>query len=321
MNRRYIRRRLLQVVPAVAGILLVGFLLIELAPGDPLLALAGDSGDAAYYAEMRARFGLDEPLPARFAAYVTNVVRGDFGVSYVQGRPAIDVILERLPSTLLLSATALVVSTVVGITLGIIAAVRHRRLPDVVIQFATLTIDAAPVFWLGQLALLGLALHLALFPVQGIVSARSPDGFLGGLVDLLWHLALPAGVLALGEIAVVARMTRIGFLEELSQDYVRTARAKGLGSADVLVVHVMRRALIPAVTVIGSRIGHLVSGAVVIETIFGWPGLGRMLVLAMQTRDMPIIMGMFVIVSFTVILANLLTDLCYGWLDPRVAYR
>lgn len=321
MSRRYIRRRLLQILPAVAGILLVGFVLIELAPGDPLLALAGDSGDAAYYAEMRARFGLDQPLPTRFLTYVTNVVRGDFGVSYVQGRPAIDVILERLPTTLLLAGTALVVSTVVGITLGIIAAVRHRQLPDLLIQFATLTIDAAPVFWLGQLALLGFALHLGLFPVQGIVSARTPDGFIGGTVDLLWHLALPAGVLALGEIAVVARMTRIGFLEELSQDYVRTAHAKGLGGGYVLLVHVMRRALIPAVTVIGGRVGHLVSGAVVIETIFGWPGLGRMLVLAMQTRDMPIIMGMFVIVSFTVILANLLTDLCYGWLDPRVAYH
>lgn len=321
MSFRYVRRRLLLVIPSVVGILLVGFALIELAPGDPILALAGDTGDAEYYATMRARFGLDEPIHLRFLAYSGNVLRGDFGVSYVQGRPAIDVILERLPTTLLLAGTALVISTIVGIGLGMLAAVRHRRLPDVVIQLATLTVDAAPIFWLGQLALLGLALHLALFPVQGIVSAQTPDGLLAGIVDVLWHLALPAGVLAAGEVAVVARMTRIGFLEELSQDYVTTAHAKGLTNNRVLFVHVMRRALIPTVTVIGGRVGHLVSGAVVIETIFGWPGLGRMLILAMQTRDMPIVLGMFVIVSFTVALANILTDLCYGWLDPRVSYR
>lgn len=321
MSLRYLRRRLLQVVPAVLGILLVGFALIELAPGDPILALAGDGGDAAYYAQMRERFGLDEPLPARFLTYTANVVRGDFGVSYVQGRPAIDVIAERLPPTLLLATTALVLSIVVGIGLGIVAATRRGGWVDLGIQVGTLGIDAAPVFWLGQLAILLLALQLGLFPVQGMVSARTPDGTLAGIADLAWHLVLPAAVLALGEIAVVARMTRIGLIDELSQDYIRTAHAKGLSPHRVVFGHGLRRALIPVATVIGGRVGHLVSGAVIIETIFGWPGLGRMLVLAMQTRDMPLIMGMFVIVSFTVILANLLTDLSYGWLDPRIAHR
>lgn len=321
MSLRYLRRRLLQVVPAVLGILLVGFALIELAPGDPILALAGEAGDAAYYAQMRERFGLDEPLPARFLTYTANVVRGDFGVSYVQGRPAIDVIAERLPPTLLLATTALVLSTVVGIGLGIVAATRRGGWVDLGIQVGTLGIDAAPVFWLGQIAILLLALQLGLFPVQGMVSARTPDGTLAGIADLAWHLALPAAVLALGEIAVVARMTRIGLIDELSQDYIRTAHAKGLSPRRVVFGHGLRRALIPVATVIGGRVGHLVSGAVIIETIFGWPGLGRMLVLAMQTRDMPLIMGMFVIVSFTVILANLLTDLSYGWLDPRIAHR
>lgn len=321
MSLRYVRRRLLQVVPAVLGILLVGFALVELAPGDPILALAGESGDAAYYAQMRERFRLDDPLASRFATYVANVVRGDFGVSYVQGRPALDVILERLPSTLLLAGTALVISTVAGIGLGAFAAVRRGRAADLVVQVGTLAVDAAPVFWLGQLAILGLALHLGLFPVQGMSSARTPEGTLAGAVDLARHLALPAMVLALGELAVVARMTRIGLVEELGQDYVRTARAKGLAPRRVLFVHAMRRALLPVATVIGGRVGHLVSGAVIIETIFGWPGLGRMLVLAMQTRDMPIIMGMFLIISVMVILANLFTDLCYGCLDPRIAYR
>ncbi|MGQ0606841.1 MAG: ABC transporter permease [Chloroflexota bacterium] len=321
MSLRYLRRRLLQVVPAVAGILIVGFTLIELAPGDPVLALAGESGDAAYYADARARFGLDRPLPERFLTYAGNMLRGDLGVSYVQGRPVVDIIGERLPPTLLLTGVALLISTAAGIGLGAIAATHRHRLADLGIQISTLTIDAAPIFWIGQLAILGLSLHLGLFPVQGLSSPQAPEGALGGTLDLLHHLALPALVLSLGEIAVVARIARIGFIEELSQDYVRTARAKGLSEGRVVLKHAMRRALIPVSTVIGGRLGHLISGAVIVEVIFGWPGLGRLLVLAMQTRDMPIIMGMFLIVSVSVIVANLLTDLVYGWLDPRIAYR
>ncbi len=321
MTFRYVRRRLLQIIPAVAGILLVGFMLIELAPGDPVLALAGESGDEAYYADVRARFGLDRPMPERFLAYAANMLRGDLGVSYVQGRPVIDIIAERLPPTLFLTGVALIISTVLGIGLGAIAATRRHQLPDIGIQVLTLTIDAAPVFWVGQLAILGFSLHLGIFPVQGMSSAQMAQGVVAGTLDLLHHLALPALVLALGEIAVVARIARVGFIDELSQDYVRTARAKGLSERRVVLGHAMRRALIPVSTVIGGRLGHLISGAVIVEIIFGWPGLGRMLVIAMQTRDMPIIMGMFLIVAVSVIVANLLTDLVYGWLDPRIAYR
>lgn len=321
MTFRYVRRRLFQVIPAVAGILLIGLALIELAPGDPVLALAGQSGDAAYYADVRARFGLDRPLPERFLTYAGNILRGDLGVSYVQGRPVIDIIGERLPPTLLLTGMALIISTVTGIMLGAVAATHRHQLPDIGIQVSTLTIDAAPIFWVGQLAILGLSLHLGVFPVQGMSSAETPQGAVAGTLDLLHHLVLPAVVLALGQIAVVARVARIGFIEELSQDYVRTARAKGLAERRVVLVHAMRRALIPVATVIGGRLGHLISGAVVVEIIFGWPGLGRILVVATQTRDMPIIMGIFLIVSFSVVVANLLTDLCYGWLDPRIAYR
>lgn len=321
MSFRYVRRRLLQVIPGVVGILLIGFLLIELAPGDPVLALAGESGDEAYYADVRARFGLDRPLAERFLTYAANVIRGDLGTSYVQGRPVVDIIGERIWPTLLLTSVALVLSTVIGIALGAFAATRRRSLPDVGIQVSTLAIDAAPIFWVGQLAILLFGLYLGVLPVQGMSSAVRPDGVLGGVLDLGRHLLLPALVLALGQIAVVARMARIGFVEELSQDYVRTARAKGLPERRVVLGHAMRRALIPVATVIGGRLGHLISGAVIVEIIFGWPGLGRMLVIAMQTRDMPIIMGMFLAVSFSVIIANFLTDLSYGWLDPRIAYR
>ena len=320
MSLRYVRRRVLQVLPVVAGILLIGFALIELAPGDPVLALAGESGDEAYYAFVRERFGLDRPLPERFLIYAGNIVRGDLGVSYVQGRPVIDVIADRLPPTMLLTGAALLISTIVGISLGVYAATRRQRLPDIAIQVTTLAADAAPVFWVGQLAILAFALNLGLFPVQGMADARTPQGILAGILDLAHHLALPAMVLAVGEIAVVARMTRVGLIDELTQDYVRTARAKGLSERTVVLRHALRRALIPVTTVIGGRVGHLISGAVIVETIFGWPGLGRLLVIAMQTRDMPIVMGIFLLVSLSVVIANLITDLIYGQLDPRIAY-
>jgi len=320
VSLRYVRRRVLQVLPVVAGILLIGFALIELAPGDPVLALAGESGDEAYYAFVRERFGLDRPLPERFLIYAGNIVRGDLGVSYVQGRPVIDVIADRLPPTMLLTGAALLISTIVGISLGVYAATRRQRLPDIAIQVTTLAADAAPVFWVGQLAILAFALNLGLFPVQGMADARTPQGILAGILDLAHHLALPAMVLAVGEIAVVARMTRVGLIDELTQDYVRTARAKGLSERTVVLRHALRRALIPVTTVIGGRVGHLISGAVIVETIFGWPGLGRLLVIAMQTRDMPIVMGIFLLVSLSVVIANLITDLIYGQLDPRIAY-
>ncbi len=320
MSLRYVGRRVLQVLPVVAGILLIGFALIELAPGDPVLALAGESGDEAYYAFVRERFGLDRPLPERFLIYAGNIVRGDLGVSYVQGRPVIDVIADRLPPTMLLTGAALLISTVVGISLGVYAATRRQRLPDIAIQVTTLAADAAPVFWVGQLAILAFALNLGLFPVQGMADARTPQGILAGILDLAHHLALPAMVLAVGEIAVIARMTRVGLIDELTQDYVRTARAKGLSERTVVLRHALRRALIPVTTVIGGRVGHLISGAVIVETIFGWPGLGRLLVIAMQTRDMPIVMGIFLLVSLSVVIANLITDLIYGQLDPRIAY-
>lgn len=320
MSFRYVGRRVLQVLPVVAGILLIGFALIELAPGDPVLALAGESGDEAYYAFVRERFGLDRPLPERFLIYAGNIVRGDLGVSYVQGRPVIDVIGDRLPPTMLLTGAALLISTIVGIGLGVYAATRRQRLPDIAIQVTTLAADAAPVFWVGQLAILAFALNLGLFPVQGMADARTPQGILAGILDLAHHLALPAMVLAVGEIAVVARMTRVGLIDELTQDYVRTARAKGLSERTVVLRHALRRALIPVTTVIGGRVGHLISGAVIVETIFGWPGLGRLLVIAMQTRDMPIVMGIFLLVSLSVVIANLITDLIYGQLDPRIAY-
>jgi peptide/nickel transport system permease protein len=320
MTLRYAARRLAQLIPTCAGIVLVGFLLIHLAPGDPVLALAGQTGDAAYYEFMRDKFGLDDPLHVQLARYAANVLRGDFGTSYVEGRPALELILERLPATLLLTATALVVSTLVGVALGVLAASRPRGTRDIAVSTVSLGLYAAPVFWVGQLAVLVFALALGAFPVQGMTTARSDATGWAALADVAYHLALPALVLASQEIAAVARLARTGLLGELAGDHIRTARAKGVSERVVLVKHGLPRALLPVVTVIGGRVGHLVSGAIVVEVVFGWPGIGQLLLSAMQNRDIPIVLGIFFLVAVTVVLANLVTDFGYAWLDPRIRY-
>ena len=320
MNRRYLVRRLAQLPLTVAAILLAGFLLIHLAPGDPVVALAGQSGDAEYYAYVRAKFGLDKPLPTQLVIYAGNVLAGDLGTSYVLGRPVAEAIAERLPATVLLTGTALVLSTVIGIALGIYGARRHGRWPDTAVNLTALAVYAAPVFLIGQLAILGLALGTGWFPVQGMTNARSSATGLPRLLDIAHHLTLPALALASQEVAAVARLSRVGLLDELRQDHIRTARAKGVAEGVVVRKHALRRALLPVVTVLGGRVGHLVAGAVIVEAVFGWPGLGRLLVTAMQNRDGPVVLGVFLLVAVTVVVANLLTDLLYSWLDPRVRY-
>ena len=320
MSWPYLLRRLAQLLPTALFILLTGFLLIHLAPGDPVLALAGENGDAEYYAFMRNRFGLDEPLSTQLLTFLNNVVHGDLGTSYVQGRPAAAVILERLPATLLLTSVALTVSTVSGLALGVVAAIR-RGWSQFTVTSVMLTLYAAPVFFLGQIAILLLALQWGWFPVQGMTSIGGADNGWSRVFDVAHHLALPAMVLAAQELAVVGRLTHVGLVEELSKDHVRTARAKGVRPWSVVIRHALRGAMLPVITVVGSRVGHLAAGAVVVEVVFGWPGMGRLLVEALQDRDSPIILGIFLLVSLAVMTANLVTDLAYACLDPRVRYR
>lgn len=320
MTGRYLTRRLLQVPPAVLGILVIAFLLIHLAPGDPILALAGDNGDAGYYADMRARFGLDRSLPEQLGIFVANLLRFDLGLSYVQGRPAIDVVLERIPSTLLLTGSALVFATIVGVGLGVAAASRAHGRQDLAINVGALALHATPSFWLGQLAILALGLWAGWFPVSGMTDPRSSATGLGLVVDVARHLVLPMLVLAATEIAVIARLTRSGILDELSRDYVRTARAKGLREGIVVRRHALRCALLPVVTVIGGRVGHLLAGAVLVEAVFGWPGVGRLLLSSVQARDIPIVLAILLLIGSMVIVANVLTDLLYVRLDPRIRY-
>ena len=321
MKARFVGGRLLQVVPTMMAILIISFLLIHLAPGDPVLALAGEHGDAAYYAFMRQRFGLDQPLPQQLMTYLHRVVTGDLGFSYVYGRDTLRVIMDRIPATLLLTGSALVLSVLVAIPLGAIAAARPHGARDIGISTIALGLYSTPAFWIGQLAILGLSLRLGFFPVQGMTSAGSTVTGASHAWDVVRHLALPAMVLASQEIAVLVRITRSTLLDELPRDHIRTARAKGLSELQALVRHALPRALLPVVTIVGARVGHLIAGAVVVEIIFGWPGMGRLLLASLQSRDTPILLGLFLVVSLTVVLANLFSDLVHAAIDPRIRLR
>ncbi len=321
MNARFIVGRLLQVVPTMTAIVLIGFVLIHLAPGDAVLAVAGEHGDAAYYAFMRERFGLDQPLARQLATYLGRVLTGDLGFSYVYGRGTLGVIMERVPATLLLTGTALAISLIIAIPLSALAAAKPHGARDLGISAIALAFYSTPAFWVGQLAILSLSLRLGLFPVQGMASAGARAAGWWHSWDVMRHLALPAMVLAAQEIAVLVRVTRSALLDELPRDHLRTARAKGLGATQALLRHALPRALLPLVTIVGARIGHLIAGAAVVEIIFGWPGMGRLLLASLQSRDTPILLGIFFVVSLTVVLANLLSDLAYAAIDPRIRLR
>ncbi|MDQ4097235.1 MAG: ABC transporter permease [Actinomycetota bacterium] len=321
MGWRYILRRLLQVVPAVAAILVITFAVIHLAPGDPVDAVASGNGDAAYYAFMHEKFGLDKPIVEQFRVYVGNVLRGDLGVSFAQGDRVSSLIGKRLGPTLLLMGTALVASSLGGVVVGLIAARRPLGLLDLGVSTTALVTYALPVFWLAQLGLLTLAFRAGWFPIQGMTDARAEASGFAEALDIAHHLVLPALVLAVSELALVARVARTGLLQQQGADYVRTAKAKGLSASGSLVRHALPNAMLPVVTVIGARVGALFSGAVLVETVFSWPGLGGLLLSAAQNRDHPVMLGIVLLVAFSVVLANLLTDLTYAWIDPRIRYR
>jgi peptide/nickel transport system permease protein len=317
----FIAARLLQSVPLVLGILVLTFILIHLAPGDPIYALAGQSGDAAYYAQMRAKFGLDRSIAEQLAIYVLNALHGDFGYSYTYAQPVFAVIADRIPATVLLMGPALVLSTVVGIGLGMWAAARPDRASDHAILVGSLVGAAVPGFWLGQLLVIVFAVGLGWFPVQGMTTARGAGTGIAAVLDVIRHLVLPVLTLALLQLALVTRLTRSSLREALAEDYVRASRAKGLTTAQVMLHHAFPNARVPVITVIGGHFGTLLTGAVLVEIIFAWPGLGRLLYDATLARDYPLLMGIFLVASVGVIAANLVVDVMYGWLDPRVRIR
>jgi ABC-type dipeptide/oligopeptide/nickel transport system permease component len=302
----FILRRLLLAIPTLVGVLIVAFLLLYVAPGDPVQAMVGERADSATVARLREELRLNDPLPVQFGHYVGGVVKGDLGRSYITNRPIIRDVLERFPKTLQLAGAAMLLATVCGVTLGIFSA----RNPGGIIDRIGLVIAylgiSFPVYWVGLLLILLFAVTLHWLP---------PSGF-GGIR----YLILPAIALGMRSIAFLARMTRSSMLDSLGADFVRTARAKGLGERVVVWRHALRNALIPVITVLGLDFGSYLTGSILTETVFSWPGIGRYVVNAIGRRDLPAIQGSVLFLSVVFVLVNLLTDLAYAKADPRVTY-
>ncbi|HET9424345.1 MAG TPA: ABC transporter permease [Gemmatimonadaceae bacterium] len=300
----FILRRVLLAIPTLFGVLVVAFLVLQVAPGDPVQAMVGERADSATVARLRAQLNLDEPLVKRFALYAGSIAKGDLGRSYITDRPIMRDIRERFPKTLQLAGAAMLLAAFFGITLGILSAAKPGGFADrFALGLAYIGISF-PVYWVGLLFILLFAVQLHWLP---------PSGF-GGLKFLI----LPAVTLGMRSIAFLARMTRSAMLDALSSDYIRTARAKGLGTGMITLRHGFRNALIPVITVLGLDFGAYLTGSILTETIFGWPGIGRYVVNAIARRDLPAIQGSVLFLSAVFVLVNLITDLAYAKADPRV---
>ncbi len=314
----YLVRRLLLLPPALLVVLTATFILIHLAPGTPINILAGDQSSAAYQAELTRKFGLDRPLPEQYLRYVSTLARGDLGRSIIQGRPVIDVIGERIPATLLLVLPALVLSALTGILVGG-AAARAGPFADRTLIGLALVGQAVPVFVVGLLAILLFSLTLGQLPVVGMRDLRQSYTGLEAIFDVARHMLLPVTTLALGHVAVMARLTRSGVRHELAQVYVLTARAKGLGEGQVVWRHAFRNAANPILTALGNEAAVLLGGAVLTERIFGWPGLGQLTLESALSRDYPVLLGIVLLAAFTITTINFVVDLLHPWIDPRLA--
>ena len=303
----FLLRRLALAVPTLVGVLVVVFLLLYVAPGDPVQEMVGERADAETIARLRRELRLDEPLPVQFASYIGGVVRGDLGRSYITNRPILADILDRFPKTLLLAGTAMVIAATLGITVGALSARRPGGWFDRLALSLTYLGISFPVYWVGLLLILLFAVVLRWLP---------PSGY--GRIEFL---VLPALALGSRSIAFLARVTRSSMLDVLGSDFVRTARAKGLVERTVVVRHALRNALIPVITVLGLDFGYYLTGSILTETIFSWPGLGRYVVNAISRRDLPAIQGSVLFLSVVFVAVNLITDLAYAKADPRVAYE
>ncbi|MDR7419705.1 MAG: ABC transporter permease [Armatimonadota bacterium] len=319
--RRYAAGRLLQAVPLVLGVIVVNFLLIAMAPGDPVKTLLGEyPAPPEYVMQLRREFGLDQPVLVRLALYVRNVVTGNLGYSFAYRLPVATLVAERLGKTFVLMATALTLAAVIGVTLGVAAARRHGAGLNVVSTGVSLAGYSIPDFWLAQLLVLLFAVALGWLPAQGIRSVRQDYTGLAAILDLTRHLILPAVALSFRYMALIARLTRASMLEAMSQDFILAARARGVPERLVLLQHGLRNAALPVVTVIGYNFAFVLAGSALVETVFGWPGVGRLLYDAILQRDTPVLLGVLMMVSVTVVVVNLLVDLVYALLDPRVRY-
>lgn len=331
---RFLLTRVSLIIPTFLGVTLLTFALIRLVPGDPILLLAGERAvDPERYAQLRSAMGLDRPLLEQYAIYIWNVLQGDLGRSIVTKRPVLSEFLALFPATLELAICAILFAVVVGLPVGILAGVRRGKIADHTVMGLSLTGYSMPIFWWGILLILLFSVTLGWTPVSGRIDVRywidSVTGFMlidsllsdepGAFRSAVSHLILPTIVLGTIPLAVVARMTRSAMLEVLNEDYIRTARAKGLSPARVIWVHALRNALIPVITVIGLQVSVLLTGAILTETIFSWPGVGKWILESVYRRDYPILQGGVLLLATVVIIVNLTVEVLYGIINPRIS--
>ncbi|MBS7635188.1 ABC transporter permease [Candidatus Bathyarchaeota archaeon] len=321
--RRYIARRILEAIPLIFAIIVFNFVIFHIAPGDPTSYMMAGSGvagiDPVVIEAMKKRWGLDKPLLEQLVVYLSGVIRGDLGYSFFRNKPVSEVILERVPATLLLILPSACASIVVGTLIGAYLAKRPGSKLDSTVSTFSSILYSVPVFWLGLILLIIFAFGLKLFPSSGMVS---PIGeYAGSVTDMLQHLFLPSLTLFLTDVPIFIRTARASVIEIMREDFITTFKAMGLKENAVLYKHALRNALLPTVTIAGMLLGFLLTGAVLVETVFGWPGLGRTTYEAIYMRDYPLIMGIFVFSSIVFISITLVVDIVYAFLDPRVKYR
>ncbi|MGF6348372.1 ABC transporter permease [Variovorax sp. W2I14] len=318
---RYAASRLLQAIGLVLAVVVLNFVLVHAAPGDPVETIAGASGGMSpeLMAQLRTQYGLDQSLPVQLGVYLGKVARGDLGYSYFFNLPVTAMIAERVPATLLLVLSSVLLAFFAGTALGVLSSRKPNGWLSQFITVLSLVGFAAPVFWLGIMLVILLASVFPILPVAGMRSIDSTGG--GGLKDMLdvaHHLVLPTLTLSLVYLAQYSRLARSSMLDVLGSDFIRTARAKGLADRVVLYKHALRNALLPVVTVLGLQFGNVLAGAILVETVFNWPGLGRLAFESVLRRDYPTILGVLLFSSIVVVVMNQLTDLCYRFIDPRI---
>lgn len=331
---RYAVRRGLTVIPVLLGVSILVFSFVHLIPGDPAVAMLGERATPEKVAEVRQALGLDRPLHAQYLIYLGKVLRGDLGTSVVRGDPVLAELLRRFPATVELAAAAILLAILVGVPVGIVSAVWRNSLVDGIARVWALTGMSMPIFWLGLMLAWFLGVQLRWLPTgfrldtgtsfepwtNLVILDSLLQGNWGVFRDALRHLVLPAVALGTIPLAVIARMTRASVLETLSQEYIRTAEAKGLPQAAVILRHALRNALLPVMTVIGLQVGHLLAGAILTETIFSWPGIGLWVYESIESRDYAVVQGVSLFIAVIFVAVNLATDLLYALADPRIRY-
>jgi peptide/nickel transport system permease protein len=318
----YILKRLLQSIPLILFAMAINFVIIHAAPGDPITYLYGASSDVSpeQMNKLREELGLNRPLSVQFLFYLRQLAKGDLGFSVINRRPVLDLLLERIPATLVLMTAAFIFSVVVGGLWGVMSAVKARTQVDYWVTIASLFGYSMPTFWLGLILIMIFSLHLGWFPTMGMVTLGAQRTGWSGVVDVLHHLVLPTITLGTFYLAIYARLIRASMLEILGQEFITTAWSKGLSARTVHYKHALRNALLPVITIAGLQLGFMFTGAVLTETIFAWPGMGGLTYQAILQRDYALLMGLFLMVSVCVILMNLFTDLLYSVVDPRIRY-